>query len=271
MKNFLKVAFFSLLVIGFFAGYSNYGVPRIEPAPPPVEEKLDLSSMTMTQFIALGEKIYKGKGTCPLCHNAVGGRAPLLEKSATVAPARLKDPRYKGEAADAESYLRESMIEPSAFVVAGFGKKGSGDAVSPMPDVSAGSIRMNDAEIAAVIAYLQDLGGTEVTVEIPKDAGQAAAAEEDGEGRKPFATVAEILEEMSCGACHKVAGEEGDQGPDLRRLGGLRDKAHIRRSILAPDAEITEGFEPDLMPGDYGEQLYAKELEMLVDYLAGLK
>ena len=56
-----------------------------------------------------------------------------------------------------QSYLEESMLEPSAFVVAGFGKVGSGDAESPMPAVTAGSIGFTEVEIGAVIAYLQDL------------------------------------------------------------------------------------------------------------------
>ena len=32
-----------------------------------------------------------------------------------------------------------------------------------------------------------------------------------------------------------------------------------------------KGFEKDQMPPDYGAQMYAVELEMMVDYLAGLK
>jgi len=270
MKNFLKVAAFSLIIIFLFAGFANFGVPRIEPAPPPTEEKVDLSSLTMDQFLALGEKIYKGKGTCTLCHNALGGRAPLLEKSAAVAEKRLKDPRYKGEATDIEGYLFESLVKPSAFVVAGFGKKGTNDEVSPMPDASTGSIGLNEVELAAVTAYLQDLGGVEVTVEIPEDAGDSADDEEE-EQRKPYETVEDILSEVGCGACHKVGEEEGEQGPDLTKIGALRDAAHIRKSILDPNAELTKGFEKDLMPKDYGTQLYASELEMLVDYLAKLK
>ena len=271
MKNFLKVAAFSLLVIFSFAGFANLGIPKIEPAPPPTEEKIDLGSMTIEQFVGIGEKIYKGKGTCTLCHNALGGRAPLLEKAATVTAARLKDPRYKGEATDIESYLVESMIKPSAFVVAGFGKKGTNDAVSPMPDVSTGSIGMNEVEIAAVTAYLQELGGVEVTVKVPEDASDSAAEDDEEEQRKPFETVEDILDEVGCGACHKVGEDEGEQGPDLTKIGALRTEAHIRASILDPNAEITKGFKKDLMPKDYGTQLYASELEMLVDYLTKLK
>jgi len=271
MKTFLSVVVFSLLVIGLFAGYSSYGIPQIEPAPPPVEEKLDLGAMTMTQYVALGARIYEGKGTCTLCHNPVGGRAPLIGETVALVAERLADARYQGSAGDVESYLYESLAEPSAYVVAGFGKAGTGDTESPMPNVLTGSIGLSDVEAWAVVAYLQDLSGVEVTVALPSEAVEEAPAEIEGEPRPPFATVEDALAEFSCGACHKVAGEEGDMGPDLTRIGTLRDKDYLRRAILDPDAEIAEGFEPETMPGDYGEQLYAVELEMLVDYLAGLK
>lgn len=271
MKTFLKITGFSLLIIAFFAGFSNYGVPRIEPALPPVEEKLDLGEMTMEQFVALGEKNFSGKGTCTLCHNALGGRAPLLDKAAVVAAKRIKEPGYKGAAEDPEGYLLESMVEPSAYVVAGFGKKGTGDTESPMPDVSKGSIGLSDPEIKAIIAYLQDLAGVEVTVEIPSDAAEAAEEDDEEAQRPPFETALDAISEVGCGACHMVGEEEGEAGPDLRKIGAARSAAHLRRSILAPNAEISKGFEPDLMPKDYGVQLYARELEMIVEYLAARK
>ena len=135
MKTFVSVVGFSLLTIGFFAAYSSFGIPQIEPAPPPEQEALDLGAMSMPDFIAFGARIYKGKGTCTLCHTAVGGRAPLLEQAAVVATERLADPKYAGEATDEAGYLYESMSAPSAYVVAGFGKAGTNDTVSPMPDV----------------------------------------------------------------------------------------------------------------------------------------
>jgi len=272
MKNFIQVIVFSLIVIGGFAGFANFGIPRIKPAPPPVEEKLDLGAMTMDQFIALGDKVFNGKGTCTLCHNSMG-RAPMLGKIATVATGRLKDARYKGEATSAEEYIHESMIKPSAFVVAGFGKGGSNDTESPMPNVSAGSIGLSDAEILAVIAYLQDQGGVEVTVEIPTDVPEESSDDEDGggEARAPYETADAIIEELTCGMCHKIGEEEGEMGPDLTTIGALRDKEYLRRSLIDPNADIAEGFDADIMPDTFGTDLSAKEMEMLVDYLAGLK
>lgn len=271
MRQFFTVVAFTLLMVGAFAGYSNFGIPQIEPSPPPKQEKIDLGAMTMDGFIALGEKIYKGKGTCTLCHNELG-RAPMLDTTAGLVPERLKDSRYKGEADSVESYLVESLIEPSAFVVPGFGKKGTNDTESPMPDVSGGSIRLSDAEVKAVVAYLQDTGGAEVTVEIPTDApAESAEGDDEGEPREPYETAEQAIAELGCGACHKVGEEEGEVGPDLRTIGSTRDKAYLRQAILDPNADITKGYEKDQMPPDYGAQMYVTELEMVVDYLAGLK
>lgn len=270
MKNFLAVTVFSLLTIGFFAGFSNWGIPDLVPAPPPKQETLDFSAMTMEQFVAQGARLFAGKGTCPLCHNPVGGRAPLLDTVALVAEERLADPKYAGAAGDVESYLYESMTEPSAYVVPGFGKKGTGDAESPMPSVLTGGIGLTEAEVLAVIAYLQANSGVAVTVEIPGDAVVEEAGDSGG-GRELLVSAEAVIEELGCGACHIIAGEAGDLGPDLSGVGARRDAEYLRRSILYPNADITEGFEKDMMPPDYGEQVYASELELLVNYLAGLK
>ncbi len=273
MRNLLAVVLFSLATIAFFAGFSNFGIPQIEPAPPPEAEILDLEAMTMVQFVALGERLFEGKGTCMLCHNPVGARAPLLDRVGETSAQRIVDRDYVGKATDAESYISESMVEPSAYVVPGFGKAGSDNTVSPMPNVTAGSIGLSEPEIRAVIAFLQDSSGVEVTVEIPTVAAEELEPERRaaGEARPLLETPEAAIVELGCGACHVVAGEEGELGPGLTEIGARRDKAYLRRSILAPNAEIAEGFEPDIMPDDYGEQLYAIELEMLVEYLAGLK
>ncbi|HEC16156.1 MAG TPA: c-type cytochrome [Sedimenticola sp.] len=272
MKNFLQVIVFSVILIGGFWGFSNFMIPKIEPAAPPTEAKVDLGSMTMDKFIALGEQVFNGKGTCTLCHNSLG-RAPMLDQLVAHTPDRLKDPKYKGEATDLESYIHESLVKPSAFVVAGFGKAGTNDTESPMPDVTGGSIGLNDIEVKAVTAYLQDLGGAEVTVEIPTGAPppeEKSAAAAGGGPRPPYKDAQEIIAKLACGACHKFAGVGGELGPDLSTIGGSKDKDYLRRAIVDPAADMAEGY-PPIMPPDFGVKLYASELEMLVDYLSGLK
>ncbi len=273
MRHFLKVTVFSLLMIGFFAGFSNFGIPEIKPAPPPVIEPLDLTEMTPERFVSLGEKLFKGKGTCPLCHNAVGGRAPLLEQSALIAGERLADSRYQGSAADAQAYLVESLLEPSAYVVAGFGKAGSGDTVSPMPSAQAGSIGLSDIEVDAIVAYLQDLAGVEVTVAIPSGAEPETGDPEgtpDASPRAALASADEVLAQFGCVACHKVSGQGGELGPDLSRIGASRDADYLRRAILDPAAELAEGY-PPIMPITYSGEMYAGELQLLVQYLVSLQ
>ncbi len=264
MTNFLKVSGFSLLMIGGFSAYSNFGIPQIKPEPPPVEEKLELGAMTMEQFVALGGKIYNGKGTCTLCHNAMG-RAPMLDRIGAVAAETLKSTNYKGTAKTVEEYLHEALVKPSAYVVAGFGKAGSNDSESPMPDVSGGGIGLSEAEIAAVIAYLQESSGSEVTVAIP--ALPTASSKESAAPKTPE----EVIAKYTCGACHVVAGQTGTLGPGLAKIGAMKNKEYLRQAILDPDAVIAKGYAAGMMPRTYGEQLKAQELEMLVNYLAKSK
>lgn len=276
MNHFLKVMIFAILLIIIITAYSNFGIPGIQPEAPPVHESIDLSNMNMPSFIILGEQLYKGKGTCSLCHNATGGRAPMLEQLAEVTQSRIENDNYNGQAANFEEYLYESLVEPSAHVVSGFGKVGHPDE-SPMPSVRAGSIGLSEPEILAVIAYLQDLNGVEITIEIPGDAPQSAQIEEppnstvsSAKSRPRYQSADEIIAALDCGACHTLGVFQSQIGPDLSQIGGLRNKEHLRKSILYPNADITEGYVP-MMPPAYGDQLYASELELLVDYMSGLK
>ncbi|HHL40792.1 MAG TPA: c-type cytochrome [Deltaproteobacteria bacterium] len=270
MKNFLQVIIFSVVVIWFYTIFADKYIPPINPAPPPKEEVLDLGAMTMDQFIALGEKVYHGKGTCELCHNPVGGRAPLLDQVAVVAAERLADERYKGEATNAEEYIYESMVNPSAYVVAGFGVTGTNDTESPMPDVSTGAIGLNEAELRAVIAYLQDMAGQEVTVKIPEGTPEEGGGEEEA-AAAPAATGEEAVAKYGCNACHKIGGKGGEIGPDLSSIGAERDESYIRRAIIDPNADVAEGYPAGMMPDTYKDQMTAGELELVVQLLAQSK
>ena len=59
---------------------------------------------------------------CPLCHTipgvegAVGELGPKLHEKIN-APNRIKDPNYKGKATNTKEYVRESILNPGAYVV----------------------------------------------------------------------------------------------------------------------------------------------------------
>lgn len=260
---------FSLGLTLLFTLVANL-LPQVE-GEAPVEKEVDLGALTVESFAAMGESIFTGKGTCTLCHNAMG-RAPdilALNMVATADDERLKDERYKGVATDAESYFRESMVDPGIYVVKGFGKKGSNDTISPMPAVNKAPIELSDIEINAVIAYMQAKDGNNVTVPLPTEAPVVAAEQPESAG--PVATVEEAVSKYGCQACHKMLGSGGDLGPDLEQLGKRLSPEGIRQSIINPDAVIAEGFPPGVMPQDFAEQMMVKDLEMLVAYLASGK
>jgi len=167
MSNFVKVVIFGLVLIGVFTAFSIWYVPPITPEPPP-PASVATGALDTEGLVSLGEEVFNGKGACTLCHNAAGGRAPLLDGVAANATERLADARYRGNANDAAGYLKESLIEPSAFVVAGYGVAGTGDTQSPMPSVTSPEIGLTPVEVEAVIAYLQRLSGVEVTARMPE-------------------------------------------------------------------------------------------------------
>ena len=73
-----------------------------------------------------------------------------------------------------------------------------------------------------------------------------------------------------CGACHQLAdaGTAGGVGPDLDQGLKGKDDAFIKQSIVDPNAEVTSGFQPNVMPANFGQTLGPDEVDALVKYLA---
>jgi cytochrome c oxidase subunit 2 len=78
-----------------------------------------------------------------------------------------------------------------------------------------------------------------------------------------------VFEDTGCGSCHtfEAAGTSGTTGPNLDDGLQGKDELFIYNSIVNPDAEIAEGFQPGIMPKTYGEQLDDKQLGDLVAFL----
>ncbi len=258
----LRVLGFSLAMILVFTLTANL-LPQVE-GEAPVEKEIDLGSLTMESFVALGEDIYNNKGTCTLCHND-SGRAPDLSAMNAVAAANrhLQNSRYQGKATDAAAYLMESMVDPGIYVVSGFGKKGSNDTESPMPAVDKPPIQLRAVEMDAVIAYLQSKDGNKITVELPSEAPVSTAV-----APSSVTTVAEASAKYGCQACHSMLGTESAVGPELNTIAQRMGAEEIRQSIIDPDAKVAKGFVGGMMPGDYLDKMSARELEMIVRFLA---
>jgi mono/diheme cytochrome c family protein len=71
-----------------------------------------------------------------------------------------------------------------------------------------------------------------------------------------------------CSVCHTLAAANatGTVGPNLGKLDSPT-AAFIRQSIQDPNAKIEKGFQPNIMPQDFGQKLSKDELDALVDYI----
>lgn len=79
----------------------------------------------------------------------------------------------------------------------------------------------------------------------------------------------DLFASSGCGGCHTLAaaGATAKVGPDLGKLGDKATADFIRESIADPNADITKGYKPDIMPKDFGDRLDKEELDALVKYL----
>ncbi|MEJ1497525.1 MAG: c-type cytochrome [Candidatus Sedimenticola sp. (ex Thyasira tokunagai)] len=271
-----KTMGFSLGLTLVFTLVANL-LPQVE-GEAPQESKVDLSSLTMDDFIVMGEDLFNNKGTCTLCHKpAPLGRAPDIQGFDMVAKAaeRLADEHYKGGSTDTAGYILESMVDPSAYVVASWGKKGSNDTESPMPAVDKAPIQLSAMEMDAITAYLQSKDGNEVTVSLPSPeaAAEVAAAAPAGGGGSapaPATTAEEALGKFTCTACHSMDSKDALVGPGLVDVGSRLSIEEIRQSIVDPNVVLAEGF-PAAMPADFAGKMTVKELQMIVDLLAEKK
>jgi len=78
----------------------------------------------------------------------------------------------------------------------------------------------------------------------------------------------QIFTSAGCSGCHTLAkaGATAKVGPDLGKLGNV-DANFIRTSIVDPNADVTKGYNPNIMPQNFKQKLSKEELDALVKYL----
>jgi cytochrome c oxidase subunit II len=82
-----------------------------------------------------------------------------------------------------------------------------------------------------------------------------------------------------CGSCHTLAaaGTTGTVGPDLgvkvvpdAKKRGLALKQFILESITKPNAYISPGFKPNIMPQSFSQQLTSTQIQALVNFISSV-
>jgi cytochrome c oxidase subunit II len=74
----------------------------------------------------------------------------------------------------------------------------------------------------------------------------------------------------ACGSCHTLAdaGTTGTTGPNLDKFLKGQSPAFIKQSILDPNKVIASGYQPNIMPPNFGDTLSAQQVDALVQYLS---
>ena len=258
----LKIFATVLVTLGVYTWVAN-AIPQVASEVP---EELTLGpDVSAEELVTAGEELFGGAGGCTACHG-LGTRAPNVRtdhQGEGPIGARCGD-RVEGQSC--KEYLYESMVEPAAYLVEGFGP------IMPPQD----RILTNN-QIWALIAYLESLGG-EVTVTAadiqatagggggpPAQAG-GGGGEDGGGGSDPIA----LMQNNLCFNCH-VLGDRGVAlGPSLDEIGARRSAEYIRNSIVNPGSEAAEGYENLLgtMPPNLADMLGEEGLDTVVRFLS---
>jgi len=84
-----------------------------------------------------------------------------------------------------------------------------------------------------------------------------------------------VFASAGCSACHAFtpAGSTAEVGPNLDNVAAAAKKAgedpaaYVKESIVDPNKVVASGYQPDVMPGNFGDSLSAQEIDALVTYL----
>src|SRR5437868_3864940 len=89
-----------------------------------------------------------------------------------------------------------------------------------------GAGAMSDREKLQAAAYVRSLGRAPMKA-VPGDPARGAEIYR-GSGK--------------CASCHSIHGDGGVAGPDLSAIGGVRSAAHLRESLVDPEASIPDAY-----------------------------
>ncbi|MGH7206584.1 MAG: c-type cytochrome [Nitrospiraceae bacterium] len=237
---FLKVTIFTAGVLIAFS-YLSFSIPQ-QASLPPVKESLDPTKVkTKSELVAVGRKLFFGKGQCALCHSIGPGETARCPDLAGVGAKLTRE------------FLHESLTHPDRFIYLDYMVDPPRPFPAEMPRINRPPVDLNEAELLAVIAYVQSLGG-EVTVE-PRE---LAAFQPPPPIQGDVVAGQEVANRMRCLGCHK-------QLPVL--LSKYTGEEALRRGVLRPAGR--SGGEPPHQGFD--RKLSVQELDDLLAYLRDLR
>jgi mono/diheme cytochrome c family protein len=245
---FLKVVLFVTMFLLLFV-YIGFSIPQSDSKPPAAFEFDVAEIKTKQDLVKVGQKVFYGKGKCALCHT-IGddsGRCPNLE--------------FKGGQLT-RGFLYESLTQPSKYIYMDYRFSPPKPFAAKMPVINKPPIGLNENEVLAVIAFLQNVGGGEVTVEpselimpVTRVSGDAGAGKQ-------------IFVKTGCAKCHAVSTAGIGTGRDLTVAVQGKDEGALRQVIFyAPPGQ---GAKPSPHRG-LDQRLSVKDANDLLAFLLAQK
>lgn len=180
----------------------------------------DETAASQDQLVALGEQLFTS--ACAGCHGAEPGAGPALTGMADRAAERV-------EGQSAEDYLHESIVEPGAYLVDGYGNIMPADYGE----------QYSDEELDAMVAYIM-VEGTESGAAGEDEAADESDAETEAADDGDTTDDSEAEDGADSGAADEATPTEepaDDDSDDADAGDNLDDTADDAESDNADDAE----------------------------------
>lgn len=136
----------------FFTYLSNW-IPQMVSLPPEKVAFDPLQINTKADLVEAGKKLFFGKAQCSLCHSLEPTEAPRAPILRGVGLRRTRE------------YIYETLTQPQAVIIEQYEQVGTAKPFpARMPVINKPPVGLSEAEMLAVTAFMQGLGG-KVTVE----------------------------------------------------------------------------------------------------------
>ena len=134
--------------------------------------------------------------------------------------------------------------------------------------------------VATVVFFVAMLSAVELFAAEPEETAAETGANTPGmtiqqpppppaaqEGKAPNGKI--VFSAQGCASCHtfKAANATGTVGPDLDTALKGKDAAFVHESIVDPNKEIASGYQPNIMPQNFGQTLTPTQVNDLVAFL----
>lgn len=205
-KHVIFWAIALLLILVGCTSQANVPPPTVAPTSEPAAV---VDAEAGPQAVALAAFKQGGCGAChviPGVPNARGVIGPNLTDIGAIATETMQSSEYTGKAATVEDFLRESILEPDAYIAPDCGGSPCQKGIMP-PSLGQG---LSPEQLSAVIAYLQapPAEGEAAVAEQPVDLGAAPTLSD-----ADFAWAKQTYFER-CAGCHATL-RKGATGPAL--------------------------------------------------------